>query len=165
MGRTNGAFATRNPGPIASRGTGAIAVLAVALAAAGCVADPPAAQQVSKSHAAETLGKAAVPADLNGKTVQLSYDVGSGGTITFAADGRTVTYTAADTGRRTSAPVAVAAVEAGVFLVTWTDDAGEVVSQVQDYRTGRVEGTWTRRPDPAGPPVIETRTGSVHLTE
>ncbi|MGW4535612.1 MoaF-related domain-containing protein [Nocardia sp. NPDC004340] len=165
MGRTIGAIADRATGPIASRGTGALAVLAVALAATGCVADPPAAQQVSKSHAAETLGKAAVPADLNGKTAQLTYDVGSGGTITFAADGRSLTYTAADTGHRTNTPVAVAPIEAGIFLVTWTDDSGAVVSQVQDYRTGKVEGTWTRHPDPAGPPVIETRTGSVHLTE
>ncbi|MFE3190276.1 MoaF N-terminal domain-containing protein [Nocardia sp. NPDC059240] len=146
------------------RSIGALALLAIALAATGCVADPPAAQQVSRSHAAETLGKAAVPSDLNGKTVQLGYDSGSGGTITFSADGGTVTYTAADTGRQTSTPVAVESVEAGIFLVTWTDDTGAVVSQVQDYRTGKVEGTWTRH-DPAGRPIIETRTGSVHLTD
>ncbi|WP_157514179.1 MoaF-related domain-containing protein [Nocardia concava] len=147
-----------------SRSIGVIAIIAVALAATACVADPPAAQRVSNSHAAETLGKAAVPADLNGKTVQLSYDTGSGGTIMFSTDGRTVTYTAADTGRQTSTPVAVEAIEAGIFLVTWTDDTGAVVSQVQDYRTGRVEGTWTRR-DGSGQPVIETRVGSVHLTD
>ncbi|MVU76346.1 hypothetical protein GPX89_03700 [Nocardia sp. ET3-3] len=146
------------------RSIGAIGILAVALAASGCVADPPAAQKVSNSHAAETLGKAAVPADLNGKTVQLSYESGSGGTIMFSADGRTVTYTAADTGRRTTTPVAVESVEAGIFLVTWTDDSGAVISQVQDYRTGKVEGTWTRR-DASGQAVIETRLGSVHLTD
>ncbi|GAB2547374.1 MoaF-related domain-containing protein [Nocardia heshunensis] len=146
------------------RSIGALALLAIALAATGCVADPPAAQQVSRSHAAETLGKAAVPSDLNGKTVQLSYDSGSGGTITFSGDGRTVTYTAADTGRQTSTPVAVEPIESGIFLVTWTDDTGAVVSQVQDYRTGKVEGTWTRH-DGTGQPMIETRTGSVHLTD
>ncbi|WP_162958230.1 MoaF-related domain-containing protein [Nocardia yunnanensis] len=144
------------------RSIGVLAILA--LAATGCVADPPAAQQVSKSHAAETLGKAAVPADLNGKTVQLTYDSGSGGTITFSADGRTLTYTSAGTGRQTSTPVAVEPIEAGIFLVTWTDDTGAVVSQVQDYRTGKVEGTWTRH-DAAGQAVFETRTGSVHFTD
>ncbi|BAW05149.1 conserved hypothetical protein [Nocardia seriolae] len=128
------------------------------------MADPPAAQQVPRSHAAETLGKAAVPADLNGQTVQLSYNTGSGGTIAFATDGRSLTYTAAGTGRQTSTPVAIEPIEAGIFLVTWTDDTGAVVSQVQDYRTGKVEGTWTRR-DASGQAVIETRTGSVHLTD
>ncbi|MEC3954678.1 MoaF N-terminal domain-containing protein [Nocardia sp. CDC153] len=146
------------------RSIGAIALLVIAVAATGCVADPPAAQKVSNSHAAETLGKAAVPSDLNGKTVQLTYDTGSGGTITFSTDGRTVTYTAADTGRQTSTPVAVEPIEAGIFLVTWTDDTGAVVSQVQDYRTGKVEGTWTRH-DASGQAVIETRVGSVHLTD
>ncbi|MGW5223887.1 MoaF-related domain-containing protein [Nocardia niigatensis] len=146
------------------RSIGALAILALALVAAGCVADPPAAQRVSNSHAAGTLGKAAVPSDLNGKTAQLSYDSGAGGAIAFASDGRTLTYTAADTGHRSSSPVVIQPLGSGIFLVTWTDDTGAVISQVQDYRTGRVEGTWTRR-DSAGRTVIETRTGSVHLTE
>lgn len=145
--------------------TGAVALVVVALAATGCSADPPAPQRVSKAHATESLAQAAVPSDLSGKTVQLSYETGSGGTAEFASDGRTLTYTAADTGHRTSAPVAIAAVEAGIFLVTWTDDAGAVISQVQDYRTGRVAGTWTRHPDPSTPATIETRAGSVRLTD
>ncbi|MFE3059710.1 hypothetical protein [Nocardia sp. NPDC059239] len=146
------------------RSIGAITILAIAVVATGCVADPPAAQRVSNSHAAETLGRATVPSDLNGRTVQLSYDSGSGGTIVFSADGRTLTYIAADTGRRSSTPVAVASIAAGIFLVTWADDSGALVSQVQDYRTGKVEGTWTRRDD-AGRAVIETRTGSVRVTD
>lgn len=148
-----------------ARITGAIAILAFTLTATGCVADPPAAQQASESHAQETSGKVIVPADLNGRTVQLRYDSGSGGTLTFAADGEQLTYTAADTGRKTTTPVAVQAVDTGIFLVTWTDDTGAVVSQVQDYRTGSVRGTWTRHPDPAATPTIETRTGTVRAIE
>ncbi|MTE13124.1 MoaF-related domain-containing protein [Nocardia aurantiaca] len=144
------------------RSIGAIAILA--LAATGCVADPPAAQRVSNSHAAETLGKAAAPSDLNGRTVQLAYDSGPSGALTFAADGRTLTYTAADTGRRNTSPVAIEPIEAGIFLVTWTDDTGAVVGQVQDYRTGKMEGTWTRH-GASGQAVIETRTGSIHVMD
>ncbi|WP_067692398.1 MoaF-related domain-containing protein [Nocardia jejuensis] len=140
--------------------------MSIALAATGCVADPPAAHKVSRTQTAEGLGPAVIPSDLHGKTVQLTYESGSGGTATFADDGRSLTYVAADTGRRTTSPVAIEPVETGIFLVTWTDDGnGAVISQVQDYRTGRLQGTWTQRADASAPYAIESRTGSVHLTD
>ncbi|MFC9997803.1 MoaF N-terminal domain-containing protein [Nocardia sp. NPDC127526] len=143
-----------------------VALVAIAFAAAGCVADPPAPQKVSAIQSAEGLGPAAVPSDLHGKTVQLRYDSGSGGTVTFAGDGRTLTYVAADSGRRTVAPVAIEHLETGVFLVTWADaGSGDVFSQVQDYRTGMLTGTRSHRDDPSGAFTIEPRTGSVHLTD
>ncbi|MFI1913412.1 MoaF-related domain-containing protein [Nocardia sp. NPDC020380] len=144
---------------------GALALVAVALAATGCVADPPAPQQVSKSHAAASLGPAAVPSDLEGKTVQLTYDSGSGGTVTFAGDGKSLTFIAADTGRKTTSPVAVVPVEAGIFLVTWTEENGTVISQIQDYKTGKLQATFSRRADTETGFVIESRTGSVRLTD
>ncbi|MEV6767901.1 MoaF N-terminal domain-containing protein [Nocardia sp. NPDC051030] len=144
---------------------GAVALAAIALAAAGCVADPPAPHKVSKTHAIEGQAAAAIPPDLHGKTVQLTYDSGSGGTATFADDGRTLTYVAADTGRKTTSPVAIETIDPGIFLVTWTDDSGAVISQVQDYRTGRIQGTRAQRPDAVAPYDIETRTGSVRLTD
>ncbi|WP_281186467.1 hypothetical protein [Nocardia crassostreae] len=39
-----------------------------------------------------------------------------------------------------------------------------MTSQVQDYRTGMLTGTWSHRPDATNPFTIEARTGSVHLT-
>lgn len=149
-----------------ARTFGAVALMAVVLAAVGCAADPAPPHKVSASESAEGLPPAALPVDLHGKTVQLTYDSGSGGTATFAGDGRTLTYVAADTGRRTTAAVAVAPIESGIFLVTWADeDTGAVISQVQDYRTGKINGTWVRRADPSAPFAIETRSGSVHLTD
>ncbi|MFB7717520.1 MoaF N-terminal domain-containing protein [Nocardia sp. NPDC056100] len=148
------------------RTLGIVALMAVALAAAACAADPAPPHKLSPSESAEGLAPAAIPAELVGKTVQLTYDSGSGGTATFGGDGRTLTYVAADTGRKTTSPVAVAAVEPGIFLVTWTDDASAaVISQVQDFRTGKVRGTWSRQDGATAPVAIETRSGSVHLID
>ncbi|WP_327144602.1 MoaF-related domain-containing protein [Nocardia sp. NBC_01327] len=146
--------------------SGVVALVAVALSAAGCVADPAPPHKVSASESAVGMSATSLPADLHGKSVLLSYDSGSGGTATFADDGRTITYIAADTGRKTTSPVVVEPLDTGVFLVTWTDEgSGAVVSQVQDYRTGKVQGTWSRHSDAAAAPAIETRTGSVHLAD
>ncbi|MRH89010.1 hypothetical protein GFY24_16410 [Nocardia sp. SYP-A9097] len=148
------------------RTLGIVALLAVSLAVAACAADPAPPHKLSPSESAEGVAPAALPAELVGKTVQLTYDSGSGGTATFGGDGRTLTYVAADTGRKTTSPVAVEAVAPGIFLVTWTDDAtGSVISQVQDYRTGKVRGTWSRPDEPNASMTIETRSGSVHLTD
>ncbi|MEU0539285.1 hypothetical protein [Nocardia sp. NPDC005978] len=143
-----------------------MALGAIACAAVGCAADPAPPHKVSASEAAQGVAPAALPANLHGKTVQITYDSGSGGTATYSEQGDTLTYVAADTGRRTTAPVAIAPIESGIFLVTWAEDGtGAVISQVQDYRTGKVQGTWARRPDPAAPFTFETRSGAVHLTD
>ncbi|WP_157535388.1 MoaF-related domain-containing protein [Nocardia inohanensis] len=139
---------------------------AVALTAVACSADPAPPHRVSASESAEGMSPAAIPAELRGRTAQLTYDSGPGGTATFSDDGRTLTYVAADTGRKTTAPVVVEPIESGIFLVTWADDdRGTVVSQVQDYRTGKVHSTWTRRSDANAPSGIESRLGSVRLTD
>ncbi|MBL1079209.1 MoaF N-terminal domain-containing protein [Nocardia sp. 2] len=129
------------------------------------MANPPEPQKVSVSESAASLGRAAIPEDLHGRTVQLTYDSGAGGTLTFAPDGGSLTYVSADTGRKTTAPAAIESIGAGSFLVTWADDSGVVISQVQDYRTGQVQGTWSRRDGTDAPFTIQTRTGTVHLTD
>ncbi|UFS96300.1 MoaF-related domain-containing protein [Nocardia huaxiensis] len=148
------------------RTVGSLLFAAAALGAVGCVANPPAPQKVSVSESVASLGRATLPDDLHGRTVQLTYDSGAGGTLTFAADGSSLTYVAADSGRKTVAPAAIESIGAGSFLVTWADeDSGVVISQVQDYRTGQVTGTWSRRAEGSGPFTIQTRTGSVSLTD
>ncbi|MGX1807393.1 MoaF-related domain-containing protein [Nocardia sp. NPDC055321] len=143
-----------------------MALGAIACAAVGCAADPAPPHKVSASEAAQGVPPADLPANLRGKTVQLTYDSGSGGTATYSDEGDTLTYVAADTGRRTTAPVAIAPIDSGIFLVTWAEDGtGAVISQVQDYRTGKVRATWARRPDPAAPFTFEIRSGAVHLTD
>ncbi len=148
------------------RTLGIVALVAVSLAAVACAADPAPPHKLSPSESAEGMALAAIPAELVGKTVQLTYDSGSGGTATFGGDGRTLTFVAADSGRKTDSPVTVESIDSGIFLVTWTDDAtGAVISQVQNYRTGKVRGTWSRRTAPDAAFTIETRSGSVHLTD
>ncbi|WP_067710972.1 MoaF-related domain-containing protein [Nocardia yamanashiensis] len=145
---------------------GAVLLMAVALVTTACSADPAPPHRVSASESAEGMSPAAIPPDLRGRTVQLTYDSGPGGTAVFAEDGRHLTYVAADTGRKTTAAVVIEPIEAGIFLVTWADDdTGTVVSQVQDYRTGKVRSTWTRRSDANAPFVIDSRLGSVRLTD
>ncbi|NNH72505.1 hypothetical protein HLB23_22040 [Nocardia uniformis] len=146
-----------------------VVLVAIALAGAACVADPPPPQQASpRSETPAGLAPAALPADLNGKIVRIAYDTGATETLTFAPDAKSVTAVHTDNrisaDSRPSAPAAVVALESGVFLVTWSV-AGGVNSQVQDYRTGEMHGTWSHRADPAAPLTIETRSGSVRLVE
>lgn len=146
-----------------------VALVAIALASAACVADPPPPQKVSRTDAPAGVVTATMPATLNGKTARITYDSGAVETLTFGPDGKSVTAVTTDSrvsteSRPAAAPAAVIALESGVFLVSWAADGG-VVSQVQDYRTGEVRGTWSHRDDPAAPFIVETRSGSVRLVE
>ncbi|MFI6867367.1 MoaF-related domain-containing protein [Nocardia sp. NPDC050406] len=137
-----------------------VALVAMVLARAACVADPPPPQQVSPSGVG--IATATPPSTLNGRTVRIAYDGGNVETLTVGPDGKSVTYIVADV--PSTAPAAIEPLETGVFLVTWTRD-GTVISQVQDFRTGEMRGTWSHRPDPNAPQIVETRSGSVRLTQ
>lgn len=151
---------SRTEGAAMRRTLVSVALVAMVLAAAACVADPPPPQKVSPAGVG--IAVATPPSTLNGRTVRVSYDGGVTETLIFGPDGKSVSFVAAD--RPATASAAVEPLESGVFLVTWTH-GDDVISQVQDFLTGELHGTWSHRTEPAAPYIVETRTGSVRLAE
>ncbi|WP_306362652.1 hypothetical protein [Nocardia sp. CC227C] len=139
-----------------------VVLAVVLLGAAACVANPPPPQRATATATPAGVATATLPVTLAGKTVRVRYDSGPAVTLAFAADAASVIRRGADRSA-TTVPATVVALEAGVFLVTWTEADG-IASQVQDFRTGAVHGTWAHRPDPDAPYTIETRTGTVRLS-
>ncbi|WP_147287085.1 MoaF-related domain-containing protein [Nocardia otitidiscaviarum] len=140
-----------------------VVLAAVLLSSVACVANPPPPQRASDTDTPAGVATATLPVTLAGKTVRVSYDSGTALTLAFAADGASVVRSGTDRPIAT-APATVTALDPGVFLVTWAEADG-IASQVQDFRTGTVHGTWAHRPDPAAPFTIETRTGTVRLAD